>query len=207
MCKLNILCKELDGKCNCSGPNNLFKEKAASVSGILVSILDFIQLQPDIMRSLQESAPEEQAVNESSSSSSDRESNPTQDTSQEELQELSISLLSEPVKKVTQGKAFSMILKVLGSQTALQKLRNPVKVTASIVGKFDNAEKAVLGEVVTTGTIYFKKLVIFEDMKEVSLLIKCHDDDTILPYIQEIIIKRRKRSEPVGPLKIAKILE
>ena len=206
MCKLNILCKEPDGKCSCSGPSALFQEKSTPISGILVSILDFLRTQPEIMRSLHESSSQAHSSHSSSESFTDRDSPITRDSSHEDAEDRSIQLLSEPIKKIAAGKSFSLLFNIIGTNSGLIKLSEPVTVTASIVGKYDIASKIELGRVATTGTIFFKKLVIPEVLKDALLVVTSTDDTDIRLYSQEIQInKRRRRGDDESLVKVPKI--
>ena len=203
MCKLNLFCKELDGKCNCSGPSALFQEKSAPISGILVSIIDFLRTQPEIMRSLHESSSQSlSGLASSADSFTDRESPITRDSLHDEAEERSIGLLSEPVTKISTGKSFSLLFNIIGTNSGMVKLDSPITVTASIIGKFDKISRLELGQVQTTGAIFFKKLVVHETFEDVVMLVKSEEDTSVLSYTQEITIskRKRKRKEDTGPV-------
>ena len=76
--------------------------------------------------------------------------------------------------------------------------------TASIVNKFNNEEKLRIGQVETTGTIFFKNLLISEEIRDSLIIIKINHD-TALPFIQEIKVKQRKKID--FPTKKTKISE
>ena len=56
MCKLNLLCKEPDGQCNCARKASKISELNKSSCGLLCSILSYLKTQPEILRSLSESS-------------------------------------------------------------------------------------------------------------------------------------------------------
>ena len=207
MCKLNILCKEIDGKCSCSGPNSKFMDGSKPINGILASIINYVKSQPEIMRGLTENpaSHQEEAIsllqdlNESVS-----ESPPTQAESQEGSGEYSISLVSHESIKVVLGKPFSLILQLTNQKFEKVTLNNPLVATASIVNKFNNEEKLRIGQVETTGTIFFKNLLISEEIRDSLIIIKINHD-TALPFIQEIKVKQRKKID--FPTKKTKISE
>ena len=82
------------------------------------------------------------------------------------------------------------------------KLDSPITVTASIIGKFDKISRLELGQVQTTGAIFFKKLVVHETFEDVVMLVKSEEDTSVLSYTQEITIskRKRKRKEDTGPV-------
>ena len=197
MCKLNILCKQADGKCNCSQKSTIVAENQSQYNGLLCSILAYIKDQPDIMRALSES--NKVPVDDMTSSVIDmnptitlRESPPTEYSSLEEGDELSINLLSSLPSKITLGRGFSLMAEIVDKNFLRVPLTKPLIFQVLLIGKNDNQEKALLAEVETTGVALFKKLVIDENIPDCLLSIRIKENPKIASKSLKIKFKPKK---------------
>ena len=207
MCKLNILCQEIDGKCSCYGPSSKIIEKYQPMNGILSSILEYIKTQPEIMNSLRgdtshhiddpDMSPSE--LSESIESAS----TPTRAGSQDDRGDYSIKLLSEPLKNIFTDKTYSLLFQISDSKFNPVKFESPITVIISILEKFDSKEKIKISETTSTGNIFFRQVAVHEAMKNAILIVKTERENGILPYIQHISIKNKKK--PQKSRKITKI--
>jgi hypothetical protein len=195
MCKLNILCKELDGKCSCSNPGGKILDKPKEHNGILSAILAYLRSQPDILRALREdpgaeerNGSRQQLIEEISAISSP----PTQAGSLDGVSEVSICLLSSSVPKIIVGKAFPLMLDLVESKSEAINLTQMTTFIAILAGKDDNSEKCRLGEVETTGTIFFRRLVVTKAYKDVNLVVKTKNESSIIPFVMQIQTRQRK---------------
>ncbi|OMJ95159.1 hypothetical protein SteCoe_1533 [Stentor coeruleus] len=197
MCKLNILCKQLDGQCDCYQKNTRALEVSQAHSSLLCSILSFIKDQPDIMRSLSESSsiPIDHVLSSFSTieNTFGTVSSPqTQDSSIEISTDLQVNVISDIPSRIFIGKHFSLMAEIVNTNFVKAQLDEPQKFQIVLVGRRDGLEKLVAAEEVTSGVALFRKIVINEEITDCSLVVKIKGRSEITQFSQDVEIKSKK---------------
>lgn len=201
MCKLNILCKQMDGHCTCHEKNPRALTSSKPHSGLLCSILSFIKDQPQILESLSKTSniPIESVLSSFStmeSPSNSFPSSPTQENSFEES-DLKVNILSDIPSRVVVGKGFSMMAEIVDKNIVKANLQSPETFQVVVVGKNDGLDKLVVGEIETSGVALFRKLVVNEEIPDCSLVVRIKGKSEITQFCQDIEMRSRKTSEKV----------
>lgn len=196
MCKLNIFCKEIDGKCNCGNTSPTCVEQAKPLNGLLCAILDYVKGQPEIWTSLVEdySCLEGPLSQEYLENDRMQTVSPTQASSLGEYEELLLENLGDPINTIFIGKCFSLMLEVSNRKFNRVKLANPIRAIVTLEDRVSSEVKLVLGEIQSTGTIFFKNLMATQEFENVRIAVRTSHED-IQPYLQDVRIRKRKEKK------------
>lgn len=200
MCKLNILCKQLDGQCDCHQKNTRALEGSQVHSSLLCSILSFIKDQPEIMKSLSEASniPIDHVLSSFTTieNTFGTVSSPqTQDSLLENSTDLQVNVISDIPSRIFIGKRFSLMAEIVNSNLVKAQLEEPQSFQVVLVGRRDGLEKLVVAEELTSGVALFRKIVINEEITDCSLVVKIKGKSEITQFSQDIEIKSKKSNE------------
>lgn len=200
MCKLNILCKQQDGQCNCHQKNPRALGNSQYNSGLLCSILTFIKDQPEIIKSLSETSnvPIDQILASFSGmdQASIEDSSMTDEVSTHcGTADLQINILSDIPNRVVVGKSFPIMAEVVNKSIVKVDLSEPKTFQVVVVGRNDGLDKLVVAEEVAVGVALFRKIVVDREISECSLVVRIKGKSEITQFCQDIEIKSRRPKE------------
>lgn len=199
MCKFNILCKSPDGQCKCSLSINTGKAQNV-ISDLLGSILEFIKSQPEIMNSITKNSNEPQ--NSPYSGLTLVDTNKSLDpASPIQASDHSIILLSDLPSKITLGRSFHLLVETIDKNLIKSILDAPTTFQVCLIGK-THGEEIILGELETTGTGLFKKLIINQKVENPVLVIRAKNRPDLLEFSQKISLKIRKKYSDMPEKKV-----
>lgn len=200
MCKINILCKQLDGQCNCHKQSLRAIENTSPHSGLLCSILSYIKDQPEILKSLSETSHVsiDNILLKFSSIDNEFESkSSTQASLQDGATDLQVNILSDLPSRIIIGKTFPLMAEITDRNLVKVDMLSSETFQVVLVGKKDGLDKLVVGEVKTDGVALFRKLRIDEEVGECNLVVRIKGKSEITQYCQEVEIKARKTNEKI----------
>jgi hypothetical protein len=200
MCKINILCKQLDGQCNCHKQNIRALENTRPHSGLLCSILSYIKDQPEILKSLSETSQVSIDNILSKFSSIDNEfenTSPTQASLQDGATDLQVNIINDLPNRIIVGKTFPLMAEITDKYLVKADILCSETFQVVLVGKKDGLDKLVLGEVKTDGVALFRKVRIDEEVGECNLVVRIKGKSEITQYCQEIEVRARRTDEKI----------
>ncbi|OMJ77297.1 hypothetical protein SteCoe_23120 [Stentor coeruleus] len=200
MCKLNILCKQQDGQCNCYQKNHRSLVNSQSQNGLLSSILNFIKDQPEIIKSLSETSKipiDEVLASFSSINQASIDDSYIKDETNTHygIADLQINILSDIPNRIIVGKSFPIMAEVVNKSIVKVDLSEPETFQVVLVGKNDGLDKLVVAEEVTRGIALFRKIVINQEISQCALVVRIKGKSEITQFCQDIKIKSRGLKE------------
>ena len=81
-------------------------------------------------------------------------------------------------------------------------MSSPVTFQALLVDRNSGEEVAVLGEVESTGTALFRKLVVNQELRAARLVVRVKEREDISSFSMDVEVKMRKRNNEIGVKKV-----
>ena len=123
----------------------------------------------------------------------------------EMIHDYSISVLSDPPSNVLLGRGFSLMVEILDKALLKAEMPSPVTFQALLVDKNSGQEGVILGEIESTGTALFRKLVVNQEVKAARLVVRVKEREDIAVFSKSIRVKMRKSDSLIKKAKSTEI--
>ena len=187
MCKLNLHCSKDDGECNCHKSGSQLIQSNKTSNSLLCSILSLIKAQPEIMEAL--STKKQESLDLLETPSLNSISLTTQDT----LAQYKVNIISEVPSVLILGRGFPLMAEIVDCSSNRADF-GEVSFKATLEDD-DGNEKVVLGQVKSSQTAFFRKLVVTCEDSDLNLVISAEGKDDIAAFKKKIRIKSRKSKD------------
>ena len=190
MCKLNILCSQEDGKCNCHNrkPDNFSSSKASS--NLLCSILSFISSQPEVIKSMKEGK-----IDQDLSSVPLFPLEISENLATETKEGLTVNLLNDLPSKIYVNKPFSLMIEIVDGRFNRVQFDEMVLFEVALVRKDDGSDVGLLGSCESTGIALFKRLVVEQKTENCLLVVRTPNRKDICYFSADVKVFMKKGKE------------